>query len=123
MKHNVLKLVISLVFLFGAVSLQAQNVPSFYAGEVLQFSDSSPMIPPELQPYPQYPQYTVDNSDATPVVVDWNGDGVKDILSGYFYNGYIYYYENTGTNANPVFINDDELLLEADGSTISEGYG
>jgi hypothetical protein len=62
-----------------------------------------------------------DNRGAVPDVVDWNGDGKKDLLVGVFYDGFIYYYQNYGTNENPVF--QDRVMLEADGVQISLSFG
>ena len=53
-----------------------------------------------------------DNRGAVPEVVDWDGDGNKDLLVGVFYNGNIFYYKNYGTNESPVF--HDRVMLEAD---------
>ncbi len=39
-------------------------------------------------------------SRSGPNVIDMNGDGVKDLVSGEMY-GKIYYFQNNGTNANP----------------------
>jgi len=39
---------------------------------------------------------------AAPRVFDWNYDGLKDILVGE-YEGYVYFLQNVGTNAAPVF--------------------
>ncbi len=39
-----------------------------------------------------------------PSVADLNGDGKKDLISGEM-NGLIYYYQNNGTNANPLLAN------------------
>ena len=41
-------------------------------------------------------------SNASPFVVDWNGDGKKDLIVGNG-EGNIYYYQNVGTNKNPAF--------------------
>ncbi len=38
-----------------------------------------------------------------PCVVDWDGDGLKDLVLGQFTNGNINFYRNEGTNENPVF--------------------
>jgi hypothetical protein len=62
-----------------------------------------------------------DNRGAVPEIVDWNGDGKKDLLVGVFYNGNIFYYQNYGTNESPVF--HDRVMLEADGSTIALSFG
>ncbi len=38
-----------------------------------------------------------------PTVVDWNGDGKKDLIVGQFSNGAIRLYLNEGTDAEPKF--------------------
>jgi len=43
-------------------------------------------------------------SRSGPIVVDLNGDGVKDLISGE-YSGMIYYCQNNGTNADPQLAN------------------
>lgn len=56
-----------------------------------------------------------------PCVVDWDGDGVKDLILGQFSSGNIRFYKNEGTNENPVF--NSYSLLYADGSPISVPSG
>ena len=56
-----------------------------------------------------------------PNVGDWDHDGVKDLMVGVYQSGNIYYYHNTGTNANPLF--PARVLLTADGTTIAMTYG
>ena len=56
---------------------------------------------------------------ASPVVVDWNRDGKKDLIVGDTY-GYLEYYENKGTDANPVF--SGYTYLTAAGKRIDLGY-
>jgi len=62
-----------------------------------------------------------DNVYVNPHVGDWDDDGDFDLMVGVFYNGNIFYYENTGTNFNPVFA--DYSMVYADGSPISVTYG
>lgn len=50
-----------------------------------------------------------------PVAFDWNGDGKLDLLAGNS-AGYVQYFENTGSNASPVF--EDRGYLKAAGETI-----
>lgn len=59
----------------------------------------------------------------TPVatVVDWNNDGMKDLLVGDFYNGNIYLYLNEGSDLNPVF--NGSTKVESNGSPITTTYG
>jgi hypothetical protein len=59
--------------------------------------------------------------NASPFVVDWNGDGKQDLLLGQFNGGKVRYYENIGDNYAPVF--GDSAYLQADGSDISLTYG
>ncbi len=58
---------------------------------------------------------------AAPCVVDWDLDGLKDLILGQFSYGYIYFYKNVGTNNAPVF--NTAVLLYADGSPITMAYG
>jgi hypothetical protein len=62
-----------------------------------------------------------DNNGVAPNVVDWDGDGVQDLLVGVFFDGNIYVYKNYGTNAVPEF--RDRRMLRADGEVISLSYG
>ena len=56
---------------------------------------------------------TLDVGDVTsPTVLDLNGDGKKDLLVGEK-QGNLNYYENVGTDANPVF--SGKILLKTDG--------
>ena len=64
---------------------------------------------------------TVDAGHANPSVVDWDGDGLKDLLVGQFGSGKIRFYKNSGTNEAPVFT--DFSYLQADGSDISLSSG
>ncbi len=57
----------------------------------------------------------------SPCVVDWDGDGLKDLITGQFYYGNIRFYQNEGTNESPVF--NSFSYLEADGTTIAMAYG
>ncbi|MBN2466356.1 hypothetical protein JXD38_12120 [candidate division WOR-3 bacterium] len=59
--------------------------------------------------------------NASPFLVDWNGDGKQDLLLGQYLYGKIRFYANTGTNFDPTF--GDFQYLQADGSDISLTYG
>jgi len=56
-----------------------------------------------------------------PVVVDWDGDGKKDLLVGQFLQGKIRLYRNVGTDAKPVF--KDFEFVKARGVDISVPAG
>jgi len=60
-------------------------------------------------------------SRCIPHVTDLNNDGKKDLVCGEDY-GHVYYYENTGTNANPIF--NQQVMIEANGVPIAfpSGY-
>jgi hypothetical protein len=55
-----------------------------------------------------------------PVAIDWNGDGKLDLLAGNS-AGYIQFFENVGSNAEPVF--EDRGYLQAGGKTIRHMAG
>ena len=76
------------------------------------------------------PDYTINwdggiihsgNRGAVPDAVDWNGDGKKDLIIGTYTGGNITYYQNYGTNENPLF--QDRVKLQADGQDIVLTYG
>ena len=58
-------------------------------------------------------------SVSAPCVVDWNRDGKKDLLVGETY-GTIEFFENKGTDANPVF--NGSKKLQAGAGNIDLGY-
>ncbi len=53
---------------------------------------------------------------AAPRIFDWNNDNIKDLLVGEK-EGYVYYLENVGTNAAPVF-NEYQQFLLGDGAPL-----
>jgi hypothetical protein len=59
--------------------------------------------------------------NASPFLIDWDGDGKQDLLLGQFDLGRIRFYTNTGTHYNPTFGNF--AYLQASGSYISLSYG
>jgi hypothetical protein len=58
---------------------------------------------------------------ADPFMVDWNGDGLNDLIVGQFTSGKVSFFENTGTNTDPVFAAG--VFLQADGVDITCSYG
>lgn len=59
-------------------------------------------------------------SRSAPVMVDWNRDGMKDLIVGTSM-GKLYYFENTGSHASPAF--DGHEPLKAGGEEILVGLG
>lgn len=59
--------------------------------------------------------------NASPFVVDWDGDGKQDLLLGQYSGGNVRFYRNIGTNFAPIF--GDFSYLQADGGNISVSYG
>lgn len=59
--------------------------------------------------------------NASPFVVDWNGDGKQDLLLGQFDGGRVRYYENIGDDFAPAF--GDSAFVQADGADITLSYG
>jgi hypothetical protein len=59
--------------------------------------------------------------NASPFIIDWDGDGKQDLLLGQFNQGRVRFYTNIGTSYNPTF--GDFIYLQADGTPISVSYG
>jgi len=64
---------------------------------------------------------TLSVGHANPLVTDWNGDGLKDLMVGQYSGGKIRYYQNNDSNDSPVF--DGFSYLQADGNDISLSSG
>ena len=58
---------------------------------------------------------------AEPFMVDWDGDSLNDLIVGQFSNGKVSFYENIGSNTEPVFAAG--VFLQADGADITCSYG
>ena len=54
---------------------------------------------------------------ANPLITDWNGDGLKDLILGQYSSGKLRYYENNDSNDSPMFSN--YTFMQADGADIS----
>ena len=59
--------------------------------------------------------------NASPFMIDWDGDGRQDLLLGQYSSGKVRFYANTDSNFNPVF--GDFVYLQADGADISVSSG
>jgi hypothetical protein len=92
---------ISMLILCGFICAVYAQAPTFFSPETLK----SGGVPIDVSYY------------GAPVAYDWDGDGVKDIVTGRFYGGQVWFYKNVGTHNNPVFSGYD--TLRADGSYIS----
>ena len=59
--------------------------------------------------------------NASPFMIDWDGDNNQDLLLGQYDGGKIRFYANAGTNFNPTFTTF--TYLKADGVDIAVSYG
>jgi hypothetical protein len=97
---------IRLVFLFLLIPLLAiASVPSFREPVIVQADGVNIVV----------------GLIADPFMVDWDNDGLNDLLVGEFTLGKVSFYKNTGTNQAPVFTFSG--YLQADGADISVSYG
>lgn len=105
----------AVLLLVGAVHCpiaHAQAVPGFSPGTLITFSDNTALQQGDNSPVVP-----------TPDVCDWDGDGLQDLLVGYFCYGNIYFFKNIGTREHPLFQNGAEYKLTADNTEIRVGYG
>ncbi len=56
-----------------------------------------------------------------PCVVDWDGDGLKDLILGQFSSGNIRFYQNIDSNDSPIFTG--YRYIQSDGANITLPYG
>lgn len=64
---------------------------------------------------------TLSLGHAAPCAIDWDGDGLKDLLVGQYTSGKIRFYKNVGRKLAPAFTTYS--YLQADGKDISVPYG
>jgi hypothetical protein len=62
----------------------------------------------------------VTSQRSSPVILDLDGDGKKDLLTGNT-NGELLFYRNVGTDDAPLFSNDPPLPVESNGAPIDLG--
>jgi hypothetical protein len=76
---------------------------------------------PDFEPAALIPNTSVGSHGgyACPAVVDWNGDGKQDLLVGAG-DGTVWYFENSGSPAYPVFTKAGQALM-AGGATLDVG--
>ncbi len=79
-------------------------------------TNSNPILSPSVLMQTNPPISQIKNS---PDIGDLNGDGLKDLAYGWW-QGTVYYYPNSGTNAAPVF--NEVHLLTALGDTIQPNF-
>lgn len=85
------------------LNIGSNTAPAFGAGTLLQVG-------------PEGGRADIDVGErATPSIVDWNGDGKKDLIVG-TKAGFIHLFINEGSDTAPAFRND--LLVEAGGSPL-----
>jgi hypothetical protein len=95
-----------------------------YEGKIAIFTNKGTDKTPQFSGYNFLKEKGKDidvGSHAAPFMVDYNNDGVSDLLVGNR-EGYLIYYENKGDNHNPLFTSPI-VLKDANGSDISvESY-
>ncbi len=107
------------------------DVPEFYSRFVVEFEDTPPadglIATADQSAFTVGQRVQVNGQDvqvgggySSPVVVDWNNDGKKDLLVGDG-QGYVSLLLNTGTDSNPLF--PTEASVQAGGTALQVGQG
>ena len=63
----------------------------------------------------------VDTGHAAPAVLDWDGDGVRDLLVGQFGDGKLRIFKNFGSDAAPRFYGFEYFRAGGEDGTIPSG--
>ena len=84
-------------------------------------ADSGELLPPVPIPVDGRPLDVEREGHAAPFVGDFDGDGVRDLLVGQYFEGRLRVYRNTGTRAAPKF--DSYVWFKAGGAIASVPVG
>ena len=103
--------------LIALLALVVVGGPVLAAGET---TPAGPLAPPVRIEAADGP-INVDVGHAAPHVVDWNGDGLPDLLVGQFGQGVLRIYLNTGSENEPKF--GEFTLFQAGGANGSVPSG
>jgi hypothetical protein len=107
MKTQFFAAIFFLVLLFSSISIASAAPPQFAAPVKLQANGQDINV-----------GY---GGNASPFMVDWDGDSKQDLLLGQYDGGKVRFYKNTGAHYAPEFGNF--VYLQADGSDIQVSYG
>jgi len=93
-----------------------------YNGKIQFFTNTAPIGNPANFSFtgPNYQNIDI-GANAAPQLIDLDRDGKLDLVIGRK-NGFISYYQNTGTTTNPIFTLTEDSLGDVDVSNLSNGY-
>jgi len=98
------------ILVFGTV-LFAQYEPDFGPETVLKYTTGVAYQPAGIK------------IGSSPCLVDWDGDGKRDLLIGEFEQGRISFLKNVNTGADPKFDKRDYYLKDETGKEITTASG
>jgi len=106
--YRIAALFLFALLLSGPAPAGSMVIPTFDPAEFIHWGPSEQVVEVEF-------------NGTIAEVADWNGDGVKDLLTGVWAltgdGGEVYFYPNIGTDTDPVF--DERIRLAADGVPIT----
>ena len=68
-----------------------------------------------------YEMIDVEIGHAAPLVADWDGDGVRDLLVGQFQGGHLRIYRKVGTDTEPRFAGFEKLRTGKELASVPSG--
>ena len=102
-------------------NIGTNKAPRLIYRGIIKTADGKDLVVP-AKPCPESPHYTRDYAP-TIDVVDWDGDGRRDLLLGGYITGYIWFYQNVGIAPDGTPKLAFRGPLEADGKPIDTVWG